>query len=76
MTTDSDTERGLYHKYDVRRVNDPEGKHDECWYFVLDPRHDEHARHALAAYADSCEDAYPYLAHDLRRLLSGVEASR
>lgn len=77
---DPDTERGLYHKYDVRRVNDPEGKHDECWYFVLDPHHDEHARNALAAYIDSCEDEYPGLASDLRRNLEaeyplGVEPS-
>lgn len=69
---DTDTERGVYKKYDVKRRNDPDGKHDECSYFVLDLHHDVHARNALAAYADSCEDDYPDLASDLRRMLTGT----
>lgn len=40
----------LEHRYDVKKVNDPTGKHDECPYFVLDIRHDEAARFALRAY--------------------------
>lgn len=62
----SDEERGLYHKFKVTRRNDPDGRHDGCHYFVLDINHDRHARAALEAYADSCEDTHPALAADLR----------
>ena len=41
----------LEHRYEVRKVNDPTGKHDACRYFVLDPAHDQLARQALAEYA-------------------------
>lgn len=61
----------VYRKYDVKRLNDSEGKHDECWFFVLDPKHDPLAREALRAYADAAERAgMPRLASDLheRRL--------
>lgn len=51
------TEHGLHRKYDVRRLNDPEGKHDDCRYFVLDPQHDPIARDALALYADRVGEA-------------------
>ena len=68
-STDPDVERGLYGKYHVERAHDPEGKHAYCPYFVLDIRHDIHARSALAAYADSCQAEYPHLADDLRRML-------
>jgi hypothetical protein len=44
---------GLIYKYRVERVNDPAGKHDKCFYFVLDPQHDKSARFALHAYAVS-----------------------
>lgn len=70
--TDPDTDRGLYGKYRVERREDPTGKHDACSYFVLDLHHDEHARNALASYADSCESDYPLLAADLRRMLIGT----
>ena len=59
---------GIIHKFDVKKVNDPEGKHDDCWYFVLDPQHDPHARIALAAYAVDCAPHYPKLAEDLRKV--------
>jgi len=52
-------------KYDVRRKNDPEGKHNDCWFFVLDIRHDPHAVKALQAYAESCGDEFPQLRWDL-----------
>lgn len=63
-----DRARGLYQKYQVWRVNDLNGKHARCSYFVLDPHHDRHAAAALKAYADSCETEYPVLADDLRRM--------
>lgn len=58
--TDPDTQRGLYGKYRVEKVNGkPIG---EC--FVLE-RHDPHALSALRAYAESCAAEYPSLATDL-----------
>lgn len=57
---------GLQHRYDVRKVNDPEGKHDHCRYFVLDPQHDPIARVALRTYAEEARrDGYVELADDL-----------
>lgn len=56
---------GLYQKYDVKKVDDPTGKHDDCKYFVLDPRHDKHARQALRSYAASVAADQPTLAHEL-----------
>lgn len=64
-----DKTRGLYNKFEVRRVDGSSGlggKHHGCEYFVLDVTHDPHAAAALAAYADSCEAEYPLLAADLR----------
>lgn len=60
-----DHQRGLYGKYRVERID---GKRKGP-YFVLAYTTDPHARAALAAYADSCEDEYPLLAADLRREL-------
>lgn len=65
-----DQERGLYRKYDVKRVGDPVGKHDHCKYFVLDLTHDKHAIRALHRYVYSCESEFPQLARDLRTLLT------
>lgn len=62
----SDLTRGLYPKYDVKRLHDSVGKHDACWFFVLDPEHDPIARVALAAYADEARrQGYTALADDL-----------
>lgn len=62
---------GLLHKYDVKRVNDPDGKHDGCRYFVLDPQHDPLARDALASYAKAAHYAgYEALAQALNQWLS------
>lgn len=61
-----DQEQGLYRKYDVTRLNDPNGKHTDCTYYVLDLDHDPHSVAALLAYAASCEAQYPGLAFDLR----------
>ena len=66
----AEEDRGLEHRYDVKRVNDPSGKHDSCRYFVLDPKHDPLARVALAAYADEAKAAgYAALADDLEALV-------
>lgn len=55
MSTDPKTPSpaGLYRKYDVRKLNDPEHTHDECRFFVLDLTHDPAARAAAVAYARS-----------------------
>lgn len=64
-----DRSRGLFDKFRVDRTDgsdNPGGKHYECEYFVLDLTHDEHARPALRAYAESCRrDGYEKLADDL-----------
>ncbi|WP_336816822.1 hypothetical protein [Burkholderia gladioli] len=60
--------RGLYRKFDVRRLDGssaPGGKHHGCEYFVLDLQHDAHAGAALAAYARSCSTTHPALSADL-----------
>jgi folylpolyglutamate synthase/dihydropteroate synthase len=69
----SDETRGLYWKYRVERMDGssaPGGKHHGCPVYVLDIRHDPHARKALAAYIESCEADFPLLAADLRNLLA------
>lgn len=48
---DPDERSGLYGKYRVERIGDPNGKHADCRYFVLDPQHDPIAREALARYS-------------------------
>lgn len=67
----SDQDRGLYGKYKVERLNDETGKHDQCWFFVLDPIHDKFANQALMAYAMACREEYPQLAGDLIDLVLG-----
>lgn len=60
---------GLYEKFKVERTDgqsEPGEKHHGCEYFVLDLDHDPHAIPALKAYAESCLDDYPQLAHDLK----------
>lgn len=66
----TDSERGLYRKYAVQRVDDPDGKHTDCPYFVLDIKHDIHARRALLAYIVDCGEKFPQLAADLMKLLN------
>jgi len=71
MSTERDEERGLYRKYEVRRLNDIAGKHRDCIFFVLDLDHDASAIPAIRAYADACEAEFPKLAEDLRALARG-----
>jgi len=61
--------KGLYRKYIVSRLDDVEGKHNKCFYFVLDTVHDKFAIPALKAYADACRAEYPLLAQDIDALL-------
>jgi hypothetical protein len=69
-----DTHRGLYRKYHVERLSDPNGKHADCSFFVLDLRHDDYARQALGAYIDACQFEYPQLADDLAALLAANDS--
>ena len=55
--------RGLYKKYDVKRLSGEE-KPDAA-YFVLDVVNDPHAQAALRAYRISCEGTLPALADGL-----------
>lgn len=74
-----DPNRGIYHKFTVTRTDGtsaPGGKHDACFYFVLDLDHDPHAKAALAAYAESCRADYPLLAKDLDGMVKGCEFGR
>lgn len=65
-----ETDRGLYDKYVVRRIDaDPTGKHDNCWYFVLDLEHDPYAYAALDMYANSCIEKNPVLGYELKQKL-------
>lgn len=66
--TDPDKYRGLYQKFEVRRI-DPEAqeKHKDCFHFVLDLHHDQLAIPALEAYeAAAMQHGYDKLAEDLR----------
>lgn len=65
---------GMLIKYDVKKIHDPEGKHDDCDYFVLDPVHDDVSLAVLAAYAEATEDEF--LAADLRSWLQEVRIKR
>jgi len=69
-----DTERGMFGKFYVKHMHDPEGKHDECRYFVLDPQHDQVARDALAIYEANIRPTKPKLADDIRAWLAGLDA--
>lgn len=59
----------VYQKYYVDRVSDPTGKHDDCWYFVLDLKHDPNAAETLTFYADSIRESKPGLAADIDEMV-------
>lgn len=64
---------GLEARYEAKKINDPEGKHDDCAYFVLDPQHDPGARFALRAYKVwAGRHGYDRLALDLEKWLDEV----
>lgn len=65
-----DTTKGLEARYEVKKINDPTGKHDKCRYFVLDPTHDPIAREALHYYSNRAHDlGLEALSNDLNTLL-------
>lgn len=64
---------GLEYKYTVKRNWDPENKHKDCFYFVLDITHDKHARKALKKYIKLCWKEHPVLAADLLGVLNGLQ---
>lgn len=66
---------GLYNKFFVQKVEDPDGKHANCRYFVLDLTHDPHARSAAEEYVNSCFPDYPTLAADLLAVLDSLDAN-
>lgn len=73
----SDSKRGLYSKYEVKRTDGssgPGGKHEHCAYFVLDLEHDEFAMAALVAYASAAREDYPQLARDIKKIIKAHEA--
>jgi hypothetical protein len=66
-------EGGLERRYHVERLNDTEGKHTDCRFFVLDPQHDPIAREALKTYANHAQaKGYVTLADDLFAWLRDV----
>lgn len=67
--TESDTQRGLYGKYRVERVD---GK-DKWPYFVLAPNTDPFAVAALREYAMECCDTHASLAADLEAWADAAE---
>ena len=74
---DPDRGRGLYQKFVAYRADGssgPGGKHEGCALFVLDVDHDEHARPALAAYANAVAGEYPQLAEDIFAKLRSMPA--
>lgn len=74
---DAPTQRGLYGKFRVERVDGrdrPGGDKEGAVYFVLDTTHDPFAAPALRAYADACADGYPALSRDLMGLAGSKPA--
>lgn len=72
MSTNSKA-TGLEARYIAEKIDDPEGKHRECAYFVLDPQHDPIARDALLAYSIRARrEGYVQLADDLDTWLDDV----
>lgn len=71
LTPEQKRETGIYDKFRVERTDGksaPGQKHDGCSYFVLDLDHDKFAWPALDAYSTYCEEEFPVLAADLRRI--------
>ena len=70
-----DRNRGIYNKFLVERrdgKSEPGEKHHGCEYFVIDYSHDPFAAAALTAYANACEEKYPWLADDLRNIVDSL----
>lgn len=68
---------GLEARYAVKKINDAEGKHDDCRYFVLDPQHDPLALQALSYYRSLADDAgLTDLAVDIAEWTKGIRAEQ
>lgn len=66
LTQDDKATRGLEARFNVEKINDPDGKHADCRYFVLDPQHDHLARRALLLYSElAAQDGQDQLALDI-----------
>lgn len=79
MNLKDDTERGLYGKFYVKRLDgssEQGARHDGCEYFVLDLTHDPFAWEALRAYSNQCNARYPLLARDLRGKMDEIARRR
>lgn len=64
---------GLFRKFKVERTSDPEEKHDNCRYFVLDPQHDSLARISLVGYSRIARDnGFIALADDIDAWLEEI----
>lgn len=66
---------GLYPKFSVQKTNDPDNKHLECSYFVLDLTHDPAARRAAIYYADLIRRHNPELADDLTKMVEEIQSN-
>lgn len=68
-----DKSKGLHNKFYVERTDgssNPGGKHEKCYYFVLDLTCDKFTVPALRAYADACREEHPLLAEDIDKWLA------
>ena len=62
----AEKQTGLEKRYMVERINDPDGTHNNCDFFVLDLRHDPLARDSALDYAERALAAgYNQLSYDL-----------
>jgi hypothetical protein len=69
-------EKGLYHKYDIRKTNGKEID-ENSEYFVLrldenghDPKHIAACRKAILTYAEEIKDHLPVLSEELKERYS------
>ena len=76
MPNPNKKQEGLIGKFVVTRTDDSSGptlRHDGCWYFVLDIKHDSIARFALMEYAErALHEGYNILARDLSKKLMEI----
>lgn len=73
LLTDPEPKEGLYQKYMVCPLHDPEYKHAHCKYFVLDLIHDPYSIPALRAYAKKAASSYLVLAQEINLLCDELE---
>lgn len=64
--------KGLYGKYKIIKT-DGSSIDPKAIYFTLRLDTDRHARAAIRAYIESCQESEPDLARDLERVLHQVE---